>query len=357
MSASCDKPFSHTPTPPAAVIAAFDLDPGSLEPAPTGLINRTWFAETRGGGRCVLQRVNEIFPPAVQTDIDVVTKHLQLKGVTTPLLVATLAGALWFDEDGATWRALTFIDGVTYDSIEREEQAFEAGLVLARFHRSLSDLEHSFSAARTFSHDTRAHLAALEQSLTAHAGHRDYAEIERLASEVFELARGIDEWPAMPARIVHGDPKISNVLFDRAGTSAVCLIDLDTVTRMPVAFELGDALRSWANPELEDAAGAYFSTRLCAAALAGYARGSLNLLGEREWRAVAAAPYCITVELAARFCKDALSESYFGFDSARYETASEHNRARTRGQLALARSLAAERKTLQAIVERSFGNR
>ena len=42
-------------------------------------------------------------------------------------------------------------------------------------------------------------------------------------------------------------------MFAHDADRALCLIDLDTLAHMPVALELGDALRSWCNPATEDA--------------------------------------------------------------------------------------------------------
>ena len=60
----------------------------------------------------------------------------------------------------------------------------------------------------------------------------------------------------------------------------------------------------------------------------------------------------IALELAARFARDALEESYFGFDPA-FGGRGEHNLLRARGQAALARSVAANRSTLEAVVRSS----
>ena len=59
--------------------------------------------------------------------------------------------------------------------------------------------------------------------------------------------------------------------------------------------------------------------------------------------------------ILARFCADALRESYFGWDARRHATASEHNQWRTRGQLQVATHIAAEMDTLEAITARASG--
>ena len=73
---------------------------------------------------------------------------------------------------------------------------------------------------------------------------------------------------------MHGDPKINNLLFDAATGRALCFIDLDTLGRMPLPLELGDAFRSWCNPAGEDNRQSAFALDLFAAAVDGYAAGA-----------------------------------------------------------------------------------
>jgi Ser/Thr protein kinase RdoA (MazF antagonist) len=153
---------------------------------------------------------------------------------------------------------------------------------------------------------------------------------------------------------VHGDPKISNVMFATHAERALCLIDLDTLARMPVALEVGDALRSWCNPATEDAADARFVRPLFAAAVEGYAAAARGLLAREEWSAIPDGTLAITVELAARFCADALRESYFRWDERRYPSASAHNQARARAQLGIAESLRAQLPALRELTARAF---
>lgn len=337
--------------PPAEVIEAFAVDPASLRRASTGLINQTWIAERRGE-RYVLQRVNPVFPAQINYDIDVVTRHLHAKGLETPLLVPTLRGDLWHAHAGEVWRALTYVDGVSHEALHTSAQAREAGRVLAMFHRALADLDHEFRNARLGVHDTAKHLAVLRAALTEHAAHPEHARIAALAADVLHLAQEIELPADAPDRIVHGDPKISNIMF--RGPRAVCLIDLDTLARMPVEFELGDAFRSWCNPKTEDASSATFVVSLFAAAVSGYGEHSAGMLTAAERDAIPAAVFRIAVELAARFCTDALHERYFAWDERRYRSASAHNQARTAGQLNLARSIRAQRADIEAVVRRAF---
>jgi Ser/Thr protein kinase RdoA (MazF antagonist) len=341
--------------PDATVLDAFGLEREPLERATSGLINPTWFVQARDGTRLVLQSVNRIFPAEVNVDIEAVTRHIAAKGIETPTVVRSRFGKLWLEHDGAVWRVLTRIDGVTRDALESPAQAREAGRVLAEFHRAVCDLEHEFRSRRLGVHDTARHLEALRGALDEHRGHRDFAAVRPLAEQVLGLAAELPALPPMPDRIVHGDPKISNVMFAADADRALCLIDLDTLARMPIALELGDALRSWCNPATEDAPEARFVRELYAAAIEGYASGARGLLGPAEWGAIADGTLTITVELAARFCADALRERYFRWDERRYASSSAHNQARTRAQLAIAATLRTELPALRELGARTFG--
>jgi Ser/Thr protein kinase RdoA (MazF antagonist) len=349
-----DEVVPHVPAPDEAVLNAFDLDHDSARPAASGLINRTWHVRSRDGEPLVLQRVNAIFPPEINTDIDVVTRHLAAKGMVTPRLVAGRSGALWVERESAVWRVLTHVEGVTRDAIETPRQASEAGRILASFHRAVADLDHAFANARLGVHDTAAHVRALEQALDEHTTHASYAAVRALAEEVLALAGALPPLARTPDRVVHGDPKVSNIVFEQGTDRARCLIDLDTLARMPVTLELGDAFRSWCNPGVEDAADAAFSLPLFEAAMGGYAQGAGETLSEAERTAIPDAVLTITVELAVRFCTDALRERYFAWDATRYPSASAHNQARTGGQLALARSIRTQRRSIEAAVEIAF---
>jgi Ser/Thr protein kinase RdoA (MazF antagonist) len=332
--------------PPYDVLAAFDLAPQSLVRATSGLMNPTWYAHSRGGAALVLQRVNPIFSAEVNIDIAAVTEHLAAKGLLTPRLVPARDGALWV-EHGGIWRVLTRIDGICRDAVETPAQARAAGCIVAEFHRAVGDLAHRFRNRRLGVHDTARHLCTLREVLVEYRGHRHFAAVEPLAERVLEAAAGLPPLPAVPDRIVHGDPKISNLVFARDSDRALCLIDLDTLAHMPVALELGDALRSWCNPATEDAASARFVRPFFDAAIEGYAAAAEGFLTPAEWGAIPRGALTITVELAARFCADALRESYFGWNRARYESASAHNQARVQGQLQLAEDIRSQLAELE----------
>jgi hypothetical protein len=59
----------------------------------------------------------------------------------------------------------------------------------------------------------------------------------------------------------------------------------------------------------------------------------------------------VAVELASRFCRDALEDRYFGWDPERFASRAEHNLVRAAGQLELATRVLAARSRLEAAVQ------
>jgi len=314
----------------------------TLAPAPSGLINRTYLVQAQGRPLAVLQQLNTaVFSPVVHLDIEAVTAHLASRGVPTPRLIRTRDGSLWHTaEDGGVWRLLTSVGDRTVDRLATPAEARSAGALVARFHAATADLTHEFRSVRDGFHDTQRRMDALVAALDHHRDHRHRDPVARLADGLLEAWRSWGELPHLPARIVHGDLKVSNVRF--SGPEARALIDLDTLGRGTLDAELGDALRSWCNPAAEDEAPCFDLERFTAA-MTGYAtacteaaRGGRGGPTEAEWAALVPGIERIALELAARFATDALEERYFGWDPARYATRAEHDLARARGQAALA---------------------
>jgi Ser/Thr protein kinase RdoA (MazF antagonist) len=322
--------------PPEPVLAAWGLEGSAIAPITCGHINRTFRVEAPGGP-LILQRLAPIFSAEVQEDIAAITEHLEHAGLLTPRLRPAGDRLSVVDAQGGVWRALTFVAGQTLLRADSAERCRSAGELLGRFHAALWDCGHEFRHRRLGVHDTERHLARLRAALERHTAHPRHAEVAGVGRQILEAAAALQLPAGLPERVVHGDPKISNVLFGDDGR-ALCFVDLDTLARMALPLELGDALRSWCSPQGEEVEGPA-DLDFYRGALRGYATGLGGLATSDERRAIPAAAELIAVELAARFCIDALEESYFAWDPARYESACAHNLARTRSQVSLARSL------------------
>lgn len=343
-------------TIPAFVLAHWrDLAGQPIAVQSGGLINRTFRVEGRRGP-VIVQRLHPVFAGHVNEDIDIVTAHLAAKGLVTPRPLRTDKGALWVDdEDGGVWRALTFVEGNAFHRIDSPKIAYQAGKLVATFHHAVSDLDHDYRHVRAGVHDARKHLGVLRGALEEHAEHRLFDQVAPLAERIWNVAETLPDWSELSARHAHGDLKISNLLF-RDGVG-YCLVDLDTLGRMIWPFEMGDALRSWTNPDGEDQQRSAVHVDTFAAALSGYgdvARGA-DLVSDDEIEMLVAGLGTICVILSSRFLADALYERYFGYDARRFPARGEHNLLRGQGQLSLFESVERQRSHLEAVVRRSFG--
>lgn len=317
-----------------------------VAPHAGGLINQT-FVVRDGGGEPIaaLQRLHAIWAPEVNLDIDAVTSHLAARGMMTPRLLRTRVGEPWLVHEGAVWRALSWIAGETVHAVPAPEWARAAGELVGRFHAAIADLQYEYRFTRAGVHDTAAHLAKLRERAVGEG------ELVELAREILNAADGLPEMPHLPRRHLHGDLKISNVVFGRSPLEARALIDLDTVGKGTLAFELGDALRSWCNPHGEDAGHAKFELPIFAAAIEGFFAAAAPVSDE-EREGIVTGLETVCLELAARFAVDAFDDRYFGWDPSRFPSRRAHNIVRARGQLALGLSVRAQREEALAISAR-----
>ncbi len=315
-----------------------------------GLINLTLRLDADDGQHYILQRVNPIFGEEVNRNIEIVSGHLASNKLLTPSVIPTADGALDVIFESERWRVLSYIEGRTMDATINPALIEAAGALLGRFHTALSTLTLELEQTRPPVHDLPRHIGQLRRSLDDHRKHAAHKATSELSDEVFTLAQAVPASERLSQSVVHGDPKISNVIFAADEDRALCLVDLDTLCRMPIVYELGDALRSWCNPRPEDSPESDFKVTLMAAALRGYLAQARQLLTEDDFSAVIPAVLQIHYELAARFLADALEERYFGWDSSRYPRASEHNLARARAQLQAARSLARQRGRAEHLI-------
>jgi Ser/Thr protein kinase RdoA (MazF antagonist) len=331
------------------ILAAWGWRDAIAQPLAGGLINTT-FAVIRGQTPiAVLQRLHPVFGSDVNYDIEAVTEQLAAQGLITPRLLRTVLGAAWVEHDDRIWRALTWVDGRAVDRLPDASWAEAGGNLVARYHRALENFDYNYRFVRAGVHDTDAHLARLRDRLAQHSLSTPHESWQRdavdLGHRIVAMATWSFDLAAMPLRHIHGDLKISNLLFShQSAVDAVCLVDLDTVGRGTLAFELGDAMRSWCNQHGEDSGLAIsFDLNIFAAAMRGYFASLPSTMHARvERESIVHGLLRVCVELAARFCVDVFDDHYFGWDAKRFASRRAHNLVRAHGQFDLALSVAAQ---------------
>lgn len=344
--------MTASPGVPEDVAAAWGWQAAQATPLAGGLINDTYAVrDAEGAPLACVQRLHAVFAGAVNLDIEAVTAHVAARGLGTPRVLRTRDGRAWVDRDGRAWRALSWVEGASVHRIPAPAWAEAAGALVGRWHVAVADLQHAYAFVRTGVHDTAVHLGRLRA--TAEAGAGD-AEATELAHAILDAAAGLPTLPETALRNVHGDLKISNVMFASADAAAApvatCLVDLDTVARGTLAYELGDAMRSWCNPRGEDAGSVVFDLDLFAAAMRGYRGVADAITTPAERRSIVIGLETVCLELAARFGTDVVEDRYFGWDAARFPSRRAHNLVRARGQLALGLAVRAAREDALGLV-------
>lgn len=326
--------------------------------------------EAMAASRFILQRLNtEVFrqPDLVMANLGTVTEHVRrrLESQTLgsgrrfelPRVLTTPDGRDHLhDAAGAYWRALSFIDRAeTFDIIKDRDHAREVGYALGLFHNLLADLppEHLADTLPGF-HLTPGYLRHYDEILAAGNAPPTpeveyclrFGEERRTWAPVLEEAKRQGK---LLERVIHGDPKVNNVMLDMSTGKAVSLVDLDTVKPGLVHYDIGDCLRSGCNPLGEETDAweeVRFEPDLAQAILAGYLPWARNFLNAGDYAYLYDAIRVLAFELGLRFFTDYLAGNvYF---KARHR---EHNLARALVQLKLCDSIESQATAIQAIIQ------
>lgn len=336
------------PLVPKKVLDAYDIGKvSSIKRDHTGLVHNTYRVRTNRGV-FTLQKLHKVLSSeAIGKDIYAVTKHLEEVGFVAPVLVRTKKGKNLLSHEGRKWRMQTFVPGRVHEVVRDAKMAREAGRIYADFHHALTDIDYDFKSTIIL-HETEKEYKRFKEVVKQY---RKSDLMDEVAEEVVYILKELPKLylpKDLPMRVIHGDPKITNVIFDNHG-NAQAIIDLDTCNRHTLLVDLGDAFRSWCGNE-EDDPNNKFHLNLFRAGWAGYWKGAKDFMLTKERRLVPKVIGTITLELASRFLRDYFEDSYFGWDPSRYESRRDHNLARARGQIAEYLDLKSKMKKVKEIV-------
>jgi Ser/Thr protein kinase RdoA (MazF antagonist) len=319
----------------------------------------------------VLQRINtQVFrqPELVMRNMRILTEHIHHKLQAqprdrpwqTPLVLLSRNGEdHWNTEDGAFWRAISFIDGSeVLESIQDVGHAQEVGHALGTFHDLISDLPaaqladtlEGFHITPRYLQHYQTVLAAAQRFL--HNPRPELAYCLKLIADRISWANVLETAKAngkLPLRLMHGDPKVNNVMVHSATQKAISLVDLDTVKPGLVHYDIGDCLRSGCNPLGEETQAwedVQFEPELCRGILQGYLSEARGFMTDNDYAYIFDAARLIAFELGLRFFTDYLAgDVYF---KTKYP---EHNLARALVQFKLTESIEAQQMTIENLIQ------
>ncbi|BCL37995.1 phosphotransferase enzyme family protein [Nostoc sp. MS1] len=316
----------------------------------------------------ILQRINtQVFrqPELIMQNMRIYSDHVQKRLQQTPLnrrwevprvLPTKDHHDYCTDVNGDFWRAISFIDkSQSFDTMQNLAQAQEIGYALGMFHNLISDLPPETMADTLAGfHITPLYLRHYEQVLPT-STQQPSPELDyclKFVSDRQTYAHILEDAKTegkLPLRLMHGDPKINNIMFDTVTHQAVSVIDLDTVKPGLVHYDIGDCLRSGCNPageETEHWQSVYFDTDLCQGILQGYLSVAKAFLTENDYAYMYDAIRLIAFELGLRFFADYLAGNvYF---KIKYP---EHNLVRALVQFKLTESIESQAIKIQKIIQ------
>ena len=296
-------------------------------------------------------------PIELMENIDKVTEHIRAKkqGLIALHFHHTEDRKTYVLDGENFWRMTNYIPSKTYGTVVDPEIIHNAGVAFGEFQMQLADFDiNELHETIPDFHNTRARFQQLRDAVAKDPVGRVaevQEELEYLFSVEDEACRLTDMQlrGELPLRVTHNDTKINNVLFSPIDKRAMVVVDLDTVMPGLVGHDFGDAIRFAANREPEDSRQL---DKVCVdmdifkAFAEGFLQMTAGTLTESEIDTLALSPFVLAVELSTRFLADyILGDPYFNI------MCPDHNLARTRCQIALAKDMQKKREQMNAVVK------
>ena len=288
----------------------------------SGLINQSYKVKTSES--CyVLQKVNDFIfhqPIIIHNNYNRVREEL-LSNDYSKQIVSFLEddkGQQLKKLDGEYWRMSRFIDGETCDICINPIMAYNSAKALAEFHCctkgiKIKELKEPIPRFCDFSY----RLIEFEESLISGDADRIKTAnklIKAINSNLHHISDYVKIENKIKKRVLHGDPKVSNFLFDKSFENVIALIDIDTIMPGSILYDFGDLVRSFANQSLEDSSIVKdsFDLKIYNALYEGYLSIGKTFLSYEEIKSMKLAANAVSLVQCIRFLTDYLKmDNYY----------------------------------------------
>jgi len=330
----------------------------NISPLGNGLINTTFLVQADNTA-LVLQRINQhVFPNPEQltANLQQLNRHIRGRAVDNvrlqipDLLLTCDQKPFFLDTDGQFWRALELIHPAeSREQLKHPSEAQQIGYALAHFHRLCSDLPtQSLHDTLPGFHITpgyyQHHQALRHKPLSIQPNSRyQYclSFIDNFQDKIYALERAKQQG-ILIERVIHGDPKFNNFLFQPDSNHIISLIDLDTVKPGLVHYDIGDCLRSCCHIQH----GNQFNLDNCHTILSSYLEEAGQFFTSADYEYLYPAIELIPFELGLRFFNDYLEGNrYFKVNDP------EQNLHRSIAQFQLCQSIAEQQEQIDRIIK------
>ena len=344
------------------ILQRFSIEGEVLEIVPfgNGHINKTYKVTTSAGKHYLMQAVNGyVFHNIddLMRNIYIVSMYLTGSNNETLKIVKTIPGRLFYCENDLYYRVYEYLENtISYEKLETPDMINKVAEAFGMLHNELAGLDSCLIAEtiRDF-HNTPKRISNLLDAIKDDPLDR-MKEAKDLINFIIDnkeyadiIMDGLNSGE-IPERIVHNDPKINNVLFDKDTNEVRCVIDLDTIMPGSCLFDVGDALRSiftGDNESNRDTSLLKVDFDAYERYVSAYLSKTKDSLTQREIDLIPYSIATIALELGVRFLEDYIrGDKYFAIHFP------DENLVRAKGQLALAKDVIANLDKLKKITER-----
>jgi hypothetical protein len=316
-------------------------------PITDGLINSTYSVEVVEGAqrkKYILQKINILVfknPKAIQSNIVLVSSFLKSNNYPHPVLelCVTAEGNNEINFEGDSWRMMAQIENsYTVNVVENPKQAFQVGAFFGTFYRYFENIDtQQIQVVLPDFLDTQSRIDAFQLALQSANSDRLIKAQEQIEwmvkhKDLPQKWIQLQQQKELPIRLIHADPKISNVLFDATTHQPKAIIDWDTLMLGTILYDYGDMIRSYTNTKLEDDPNpeGVFNVAIYKALTEGFLFETRSLLTDIEKEFMSYAPQVIVYIQALRFLTDFLNgDTYYHCNYP------EQNLNRTKNQINL----------------------
>lgn len=216
------------------------------------------------------------------------------------------------------WRMQSYVKGTeSFPKVQNTKMAKEAAECFSEFYKYLNEKPVVLEVVLADFINFEKRISDFKQALSnASESRLKEAENEiKFITENLDLPNlwiDLEKKRALPKRVIHADPKISNVLFDKK-QKAVSIIDLDTLMNGTLLYDFGDMIRSYTNITEEDDSfnENNFSKEIYAAVKEGFLIHLWDLLTPIEFENLDYAAKVVIYIQAMRFLTDYLNNDVY----------------------------------------------
>ena len=231
----------------------------AIEPINNGLINSTFKVQDEENNFFILQKINSSvfkYPFDLAHNLLILKENIELHCVK--LIIPdylSFKNKLIIEHESTFWRMYRYIPGIVFDKSKNNTMSKSAAMAMGRFHNlseymPLKKFRNPIENFTNFKFRLSELRRALKEGFDSRISETKYFHSE-LINHIGIIEDYCDVEKNVPKRLIHGDPKISNFIFDHRGENIIAIIDLDTIGQGSILYDFGDMVRSFANRNLE----------------------------------------------------------------------------------------------------------